>query len=273
VLVTGEPKVSVIIPAYNAEKFIEEAIRSILNQDLADFELLVIDDFSSDSTPEIVQRMATTDSRIKLIRNYQNLGVGKTRAVGVEIARGSFIAWMDADDVSEPHRLSSQIAVLESNLEIGVVGGYIQFFKEGSLGKTRRYATEDGVLRSMIFRQNPIAFPAATFRASVHETIGNFSNLRQCEDLDILLRVGARFKFANVPEVLVRYRQVESSITRSSIRAMESLAISLRLSYRSHSAYRFGVLDWFFLAGQSMTLWMPSRFRIWIFSIIRGDRS
>ncbi len=266
------PKVSVIVPAYNAEKFIGDAVASILKQDFYDFELLVIDDFSSDSTAEIVQKLQKSDSRIRLIRNTRNLGVGGTRAVGVDNARGEFIAWMDADDVSEPRRLSSQIAVLEKDVEIGVVGGFIQFFENGELGKIRRYATDDESLRSRIFRQNPVAFPAATFRSSVYEVIGNFENLRQCEDLEILLRVGTRFKFANVNEVLVRYRTVESSLTITNLRKMELLAISLRLRYRKNAAYRFGFFDWLFLVGQTLTLWMPARFRVWAYSVIRGDR-
>jgi glycosyltransferase involved in cell wall biosynthesis len=269
---SNAPKVSVVIPAFNAERFIGESITSILNQDFSDFELLVIDDFSSDSTAEIVQKMSENDSRIRLIRNPRNLGIGGTRVVGVENARGEFIAWQDADDISKPDRLSSQISVLESDLTIGVVGGFIQFFSESSVGKTRHYASEDTVLRSRIFRQNPIAHPVATFRASVYSNIGNYTNLRLSEDLEMCLRVGTRFKFANVQKILVQYRQVESSLTRTKIREMECMAISLRLRYRNHAAYRFSLGDWLFLAGQTLTLWMPAQMRIWGFSIMRGDR-
>jgi glycosyltransferase involved in cell wall biosynthesis len=267
------PKISVVIPAYNAENYIGEAVESVLGQNISDFELLVIDDCSSDSTAKIVQNMGLRDSRIRLIRNPRNLGPGATRGVGVEAAQGEFIAWLDADDVALPNRLSSQISVLESDANIGVVGGYIQFFSDLSVGKIRRYSTEDEALRSQIFRQNPIASPAATFRASVYRKIGNYEDLRFCEDLEMLLRVGTSFKFANVPEVLVRYRQVDSSLTRKNMRNMEKLAISLRLRYRNHGAYRFGLLDGLFLAGQFLTLWMPSRIRIWAFSVIRRDES
>lgn len=270
--VSSAPKVSVVIPAYNAEKFIGEAIVSILNQDFSHFELLIIDDCSTDSTSEIVHKLQKSDSRIRLISNSRNLGVGRTRAVGVDNAKGEFIAWMDADDLSEPTRLSSQIAVLENDVEIGVVGGFIQFFEGGVVGKTRRYATDDEGLRARIFRQNPVAFPAATFRASVYEVIGNFESLRQCEDLEMLLRVGTRFKFANVNQVLVRYRTSESSLTKANLRKMEFLAILLRLKYRKHAAYNFGGADWFFLVAQTLTLWMPIRFRLWAFSVIRRDR-
>jgi glycosyltransferase involved in cell wall biosynthesis len=260
------------MPAYNAERFIGESITSILNQDFSDFELLVIDDSSSDSTPEIVQSMAANDPRIRLVRNPKNLGVGGTRAVGVENAKGEFIAWQDADDISEPNRLSSQISVLESDPNIGVVGGFIQFFSGKYVGKTRRYASEDKLLRSRIFRQNPIAHPVATFRSSVYKEIGNYIDLRLSEDIEMCLRVGTRYKFANVQEVLVRYRQVDSSLTRATIRQMEWIAISLRFRYKGHAAYNFGLYDWLFLVGQTLTLWMSPQLRIWLFSVMRGDR-
>jgi len=270
--VSSAPKVSVVIPAYNAEKYIGEAITSVLDQDFLDFELLVIDDCSLDSTVAIVQEMESNDSRVRLIRNPTNLGLGGTRRVGVENAVGEFIAWLDADDIAKPNRLSSQIAVLESDSNIGVVGGFIQFFSEGSFGKTRRYDLEDKILRSKIFRQNPVAAPASMFRSAVYKSVGNYKDLRYCEDLEMLMRVGTAFRFANVDEVMVRYRQLESSLTRMNIRKMEALAISIRLQYRNHPSYRFGLVDWLFLSGQKLTLWMPARLRMWVFSIIRGDQ-
>lgn len=272
VFMSLSPKVSVVIPAYNAEKYIGEAIRSVIDQDFLDFELLVIDDCSTDSTVAMVEEMVSKDSRIRLIRNLKNLGPGATRGVGVDNAVGEFIAWLDADDVAKTNRLSSQIALLESDSKIGVVGGFIQFFSEGSLGKTRKYDLKDEILRSKIFRQNPVATPASTFRSAVYKSVGNYKDLRYCEDLEMLMRVGTAFKFANVNEVLVRYRQLESSLTRMNIRKMEALAISIRLQYRNHPSYRFGLVDWLFLSGQKLTLWMPARLRMWFFSIIRGDQ-
>lgn len=108
------PLVSIIMPAYNAEKFIEQAILSVQNQTVKDWELLVIDDCSTDSTIEIVEKIKSMDSRIKLLKNKENLGSAKTRNYGFELARGKYVALLDSDDYWYPLKLEKQIVKLET---------------------------------------------------------------------------------------------------------------------------------------------------------------
>lgn len=107
------PKVSVIVPAYNAERFIEQAITSVVAQSFPDWELLVIDDCSSDGTCAAVEALAARDGRIRLLRNETNQGVARTRNRGLELCRGEYIALLDSDDVWHPHKLRHQLERLE----------------------------------------------------------------------------------------------------------------------------------------------------------------
>lgn len=108
-----QPLVSVIMPAYNCERYIEIAIRSVIAQTYQNWELLVIDDGSTDSTPEIVETLASVDARIKLIRNPVNIGVAKTRNKGFVLSRGHFVALLDSDDVWYPNKLEKQLLLAQ----------------------------------------------------------------------------------------------------------------------------------------------------------------
>lgn len=263
------PLVSVVIPAYNAENFLPESIESILGQTFADFELLILDDCSEDQTLKIAQDYSSVDSRIKVVSNDTNIGIGANRMLGVSLATGKFIAWLDADDIALPNRLASQIDFLENNLDVGVVGGAIQLFDQKGLGEIRRYHQDDAKLRKLIFRQNPVASPASTFRAEVFRVVGNYKNIRVCEDLEMLLRVGEKFKFGNVSEVVVLYRQQIESLTSLNLRPMEKAAISLRMRYASSRKYHFSFIDALLILFQRGTIWMPPLMRLRLFSFLR----
>lgn len=109
---SGTPLVSVIMPAYNVERFIEEAIRSVMDQTVEDWELLVLDDCSRDGTCAIVERLACEDDRIILIRNERNQGVARTRNKGMDLCRGRYVAFLDSDDVWHPEKLERQLALM-----------------------------------------------------------------------------------------------------------------------------------------------------------------
>ena len=114
-----QPKVSVIMPAYNAERFIEEAIRSVMAQTVSDWELLVLDDGSQDATADIVKRLAQEDDRIRFLPNGANMGVAKTRNRGFDLCTGAYIALLDSDDVWYPEKLEKQLMLAkESNADI-----------------------------------------------------------------------------------------------------------------------------------------------------------
>lgn len=109
------PAVSVIMPAYNCEKYIEDAIRSVMAQTFTDWELIVLDDGSSDSTLEIIERLASEDDRIKLLPNEKNMGVAKTRNRGIDNSRGDYVALLDSDDIWHSEKLEKQLEKMQSN--------------------------------------------------------------------------------------------------------------------------------------------------------------
>jgi glycosyltransferase involved in cell wall biosynthesis len=117
------PKVSVVMPAYNAERFVREALDSVLNQSFSDFELIIVDDCSKDGTWQILTEYAAADPRVVLVHNEQNLGEAGARNSGLQVARGEYIAAMDADDVLLPDRLMLQVNYLDAHPEVGVLAG------------------------------------------------------------------------------------------------------------------------------------------------------
>ena len=122
------PKVSVIMPAYNSEKYVGEAIESILNQTFIDFEFIILNDGSTDNTPKIVKEYAKRDKRIKFIDNKKNQGFIASLNQCLDVARGEYLAKMDSDDISLPQRLQKQVDYLEKNPNVGLVGtGYRAF--------------------------------------------------------------------------------------------------------------------------------------------------
>ena len=114
------PKVTVLMPVYNCEKYLRESIESILNQTFKDFEFLIINDGSSDKSAEIVE--SYNDNRINFVQNEKNIGLAASLNRGLDIAKGEYIARMDADDISLPERLEKQVRFMETNPQIGICG-------------------------------------------------------------------------------------------------------------------------------------------------------
>ena len=111
-----QPKVTILMPAYNASLYIKESIESMLNQSFSDFELLIINDGSKDNTSEVVKSIV--DERIRLVENEQNLGLANTLNKGMKLAKGEYLARMDADDLSTPNRLQTQVDYLDSHPDV-----------------------------------------------------------------------------------------------------------------------------------------------------------
>jgi hypothetical protein len=201
------------MPVYNAARFVEAAIRSVLAQTFDDFELVVIDDGSSDHSARIVQSF--DDQRIRFVQNERNRGLTPTLNRGLALARGEFVARQDADDLSEPARLERQVAFLDANPEVAVVGSwYTKIGEHGQpLGK-RTPPTDDVSVQWAMLSYCPIVHSATTFRRDVIETLGGYDGrFAYAQDFDLWSRVAKRYRLANVPEYLVQYRVVSTSLT------------------------------------------------------------
>ena len=264
-----KPLVTVITPAYNAEKFIVEAIDSVLNQTYKEFEYIIIDDCSTDKTLKIAQTYAKKDKRVRVYKNEKNLGIAGNRNKGVSLAKGKYIMWQDADDISISDRMENQVNILEKNKDMGIVGGALLFFDEKGEHGRREYPTNDLELRKIIYRYSPVAQPAAMIRKSILDECGEYK-YPPTEDLDMSFRIGRISKFANLDKIVIKYRESEGSATYSQLRRMEKNTLKIRWNNRS-SGYRVGLKDIFFNLAQAVSLFLiPSKLKIALFKKIRN---
>lgn len=271
--ISKKPKVSVLMTAYNAEQFVGRAIESILNQSYENYEFLIIDDGSTDNTVEVIQKYWARDQRISVFFNRENKGIAYCRNFLVARAQGKYIIWQDADDISIPRRIENQVGFMDKHPDVGICGGWLQFFDQAGPISIRKYETEDTKLRNTIFRFSPVAQPAAIIRASVVRNIKPLYEHRWngTEDLDVSFKIGQVSKFANLPEVVLWYRQQTNSVTFSRLKELEKQTLSIRRKYRNKK-YRMKVIDYLYNALQWATVnLMSPRLRIALFNLFRNE--
>jgi len=233
--------VTVVLRVYNGERYIREAITSILSQTYSDFELLVIDDGSSDATPEILSEYAK-DSRVRVVRQT-NSGVNAAARRGVQEARGAYIAIMDADDRSQPERLEKQVAFLDGNPDHVLVGSAMRIINEGGepIGY-RRYPLDDESLRAETIIHNPFGHSTICFRRAEALACGNYTDeFDGAEDFDFNVRLRMLGKAANLPEALVDYRVHKGAFKVERLRTQLRDTIRLRELLHSRYGYRYGL--------------------------------
>jgi glycosyltransferase involved in cell wall biosynthesis len=206
------PAVSIIMPTYNrAKAWLEQAVASVQGQTFTDWELIVVDDGSTDGTPELVERLARREPRLRLHRT-PHAGVSAARNAGLGLARGRFAAFLDDDDVWMPNRLQRQVEYLTKNPEYGLI--YAQAATVDGEGRIiglkpgRRAATDfDGLLDG-----NCIPMPTVLARRDCLAAVGGFDrSLRIAEDYDLWLRLARRFPIAYLPQPLAQYRRHDTN--------------------------------------------------------------
>lgn len=207
-----QPQLSVILPCYNAAEFLQEAISSILTQTFPDFELIIINDGSTDSSPEIISKQ--TDPRIRVLQNEKNLGLIKTLNRGIGAANGKYIARMDADDVSRPERFEKQISFLDSNPQTGVCGTWMFMIHNSKIYK-HRYITSDLIKSALVFN-NPLVHPSVMMRKDLFA--GNEQvydpNFQHGEDYALWISLLGKTDFAVLAEPLLEYRAHANQVSR-----------------------------------------------------------
>lgn len=212
----NSPLVSVIIPAYNAERFIAKTLESVINQTYKNIEVLVVDDGSSDRTAEIVIQIVHVDSRVRLL--YQpNSGVAAARNLAIQHAKGEFIAPIDADDIWHPSNIEKQLnCMLQLGLQVGVVYAWSLDIDEKNLptGKYRASLIQGKVNKTLICHYFLGNGSCSLIRRSCLEKIGKYNaDLKGCEDWDLYLRISEYYEFRVIPEFLVGYRKTLNSLS------------------------------------------------------------
>jgi glycosyltransferase involved in cell wall biosynthesis len=221
------PKVSVVMPAYNAAVYLDEAVTSILNQTLRDFEFIVVNDGSTDDTASILDKYETSDSRIR-VYHQENQGMIAALNRGCRLARGEYIARMDADDISFRDRLQKQMDYIEEHPQIGILGTWICTEQDGVLIGSWSPSTNSKVLKWDNFFGVCVAHAAVLMRRDVLERLNFYRpDALHAEDGDLWLRASAITEFGNVPEVLYKVRAWPGSTSR--VRAQSYREAHLRL--------------------------------------------
>lgn len=204
------PKISVLMPVYNGERYVKEAINSILKQTFKDFELIIIDDGSIDGSVEIIKSYCN-DKRIRLIKNEKNLGLKETRNRLVAESKGQYLAMMDCDDVSLPKRFEKQYDFLESNSEYGMVGAWVSIINKNgkSTGEIWKFPSNSDEITASLLFENCFAHSAVIIRKSIFPEDGYRYNT--AEDYDLWARISFNNKICNLKEVLILYRIHQNS--------------------------------------------------------------
>jgi len=210
-----KPKITVLMPVYNAEKYLEESIESILNQTYKNFELIITYDDSSDDSLEIIQKYKQNDKRIKL-------SIGSKRGLitslndGIKMSLGEYIARMDADDISLPTRLEEQIKFMEENNNIGICGTWIEIFGEGVKSSNWKLTTSNTRLKAELLFSSCFAHPSVMIKKSylIDNKFYYDINFLHAEDFELWTRLSDVTNFANIKKILLKYRIVNTSATR-----------------------------------------------------------
>ncbi len=267
-----KPLVTVLTPAYNVEKYISEAIESILKQSYSNFEFIIIDDKSTDNTSKIIKEYKQRDSRIKLIFNKENLKLSRTLNKGLNIAQGKYIIRFDADDISYPTRIEKQVKLMETKDDVGISGGTMVIINSSgrTIGK-REYHLTDKKIRSKIFRYSPFCHPAIIIRRSVLRKSGLYNpDFNPAEDYELYFRIGKHAKFANLPDKLIKYRILDNSMTSKQIKEMESQTIKARRMY--YQSYKATMVDKLYTNLLQLMVSFPiisAKRKLWLFTKVR----
>ncbi len=223
--------VAVLMPVCNAGRFLKEAVGSVLDQNLRDFDLFCCDDGSEDNSLEILKEFAAKDARVHILENPRNLGIVATRnhLLSVLTEDVEYIAWLDADDVMFPDRLQRQTGYLNAHPEIGGVGSSLEIIDENSrvIG-SRSYPETLEEIRKALPLRNVLAQPAMTVRKALISKTGEYSvKCPVCHDYEYWLRALDHFDFANSKEPVLHYRISSTQVKQS--RLKQSLRITLQI--------------------------------------------
>jgi glycosyltransferase involved in cell wall biosynthesis len=245
--VAAAPKVSIVMPSYNRARFIGEAIESVLAQRYEDWELLIIDDGSTDNTATVVESYLKRDRRIAYIVQEQNRGIAYTRNNGVAQSRGCYIAMLDSDDAwASPEKLGLQVAALDADPGLGIIGTWQVVVDEKGVATGDRvtFPQSDADIRAMEIHQNVLSQSSVVFRKEAFEKAGGYDACFSVnDDHDLWLKIGRSYRFAILPRYDLRYRRHPGNITstRRVAAAKEELEI-LKRHRRFYPGANFGQL-------------------------------
>ncbi len=237
------PAISVLLSCYNGARWLDEAINSVLSQTFGDFEFIIVDDGSTDNSPEIIKRFAEQDARIVVIAK-SNSGLADSLNVGIRQARGEWIARLDADDICEPARLEKQLAKARQNTGLVFIGSdLLEIDENGNAIKTHRYPDRHALLvRNLYTARKFPPHSSALFRTDAVRSIGGYRlRIRRAQDQDLWLRLLDVGDFTAMDEPLVRIRKHSDQISHEESGRRQ--IIDSRVAITSYWLRRNGLSD------------------------------
>lgn len=237
------PAISVAMSVYNGERFLEEAIGSVLAQTFTQFELLILDDGSRDSTRAIIENHAARDSRVRpIIRENRGLIASLNQLVAE--SRAPLVARMDADDICLPQRFARQVEFLAAQPDYGVIGSWCEDIDENGCpwpaATAHRHPTDhEGFLAAIELGRPLLCHPAVMFRRDLVLSVGGYhAAFKHCEDLDLWLRLASITRIASLPEQLVKYRHYDEQVSSRHATEQQIGAAGAKLAYKERLAGR-----------------------------------
>jgi glycosyltransferase involved in cell wall biosynthesis len=233
------PLVSVLMPVYNVAPYLADAIGSILTQTVTDFEFLIIDDASTDNSWTILKTFAKQDKRIKLFRNKSNKGLVRSLNLLIPRTRGTFVARMDADDVSLPDRFEKQIALLETEKNLVACGGQeLIIGADGSVIAEKYFPTDPKTAYNMLANIMVIQPPVLMARGGIFRKLRYDNHIFKNDDISIHFKLLRHGDFGNVDDIIFKYRRLENSLTHKNPKKVYFLALMVRINALLKYGYR-----------------------------------
>src|SRR3990167_8047602 len=258
----NKPKISVIMSVYNGTPFLEEAVESILKQTYKNFEFIIVDDASTDETWKYLKFL--NDQRIKLLKNTKNLGLAASLNIALRQAKGDYIARMDADDVSLPRRLETQLEFLEKNHDIDMCGSYVSVIDEGGkiIGRIKKPLT-DSKIKKELFWLTPLLHPTWFVKKEVFRRLKGYDERWDyVEDFEFVIRA-KDFKMANIPKNLLLFRSRAERRSQARIEKIYKKSLLLRIKIFKEQKLGFSYLP--ILARSYISTYLfPSRLKIYL---------
>lgn len=253
------PKVSVIMSIFNEERYLKESIESILNQTYGDFEFIICDDGSTDSSLDIVRSYMKKDERIILLKNETNLGLAASLNRCLAISKGEYIARMDADDIALKDRFKKQVDFLDNNQRVAVICGGINFIDENNHIWGKKLVNTP-ITKKSIFLNNPIVHPTVMMRKEAIMSVGGYTVspiTRKGQDFDLWCKlIHKGYVIAGIDAIVLNYRESQDDYKN---RGFKRRLLSIKLQRYWRRKFGFPIYYDFFVLKQIIAIFVPKR--------------
>ena len=270
---SNEPLVSVILAIHNGADYCREAVDSVLAQEYSNFELVILDDASTDNTADIIREYAENDSRIVFETLPRQESLSDVLNIGIGKSSGKYVSRIDHDDRMTPKRLKLQVQLMEKHPDVVVCGGFLRYiYEDGSEGRIRKYPLDDKDLKKRMFVFSPFAHPSVMIRRSALEQVRGYpKGIRTVEDIMLWFKLSRVGKFANIPEILLEYRIRAGSESLGKIISTFNKTNEVRYWAMDQEGIKPSFYGWTLWKVQQLVFivlrFLPSRLVIWFYDL------